>query len=228
MVRLGINPGWAEMADEGISPEEYERWLTPAQSLSLLEALDSRTAVQAIVGKLWDEEIRAAAKTAVLRRGQEIFRSNYPLITAASWGSVPMNPDTTLWKTGTLDLAFGPTSLKPGAPSDYWVFHGVRFDREGVRELLAATASTPPALQTEAAPVVPALKDDRRPLATAERQRFARLYAELFGESGTETRAYQALGACYPDFKVSRDPFLADFRAIRGKQVTGRKGKTEK
>lgn len=60
-----------------------------------------------------------------------------------------------------------------------------------------------------------------RPIGTGEMRKFAKLYLEIWGAGAKEIPAWQAMKACYPDGIIGRDPFLKEFRELRG---PGRRG----
>ncbi len=216
------------MADEGISPEEYERWLTPPQSLASLEReMDHQSAAFEIIARVRRILLRAVAKTTVVETAGRFERADFAALTVRAWPHEGINLlRHRFWTTGTFDhtIDYGSHHQKD------FHFYGVRFNPDDIAEIRSASSrELPTAVPASAATadLAPApARDERKPLPSAERQRFAKLYAGLFGSDATEAKAYLAVQACYPDFKISRDPFLADFRAIRGRQVPGRKAKT--
>jgi hypothetical protein len=52
-------------------------------------------------------------------------------------------------------------------------------------------------------------------------RKFAQLYLSIWGDAAKEIPAWQAMKACYPDGIIGRDPFLKEFRELRGKGKRG-------
>lgn len=55
-----------------------------------------------------------------------------------------------------------------------------------------------------------------RHIGTGEMRKFAKLYLEIWGTAAKEITAWEAMKACYPDGIIGRDPFLKEFRELRG------------
>jgi hypothetical protein len=202
------------MADDALADltlEEFETWLTPPEALHELHSLGDYASERQMFEHLCAGLVKAAARLMPVRAGGEpIERCRIPRDWWVHANNIEHGCD--FWKVGFVD--FVPdhgTSIKA---------FGTRFEPDGVRAIIPIPANRPAASSSSTAATAP-------PLSDADRMRFARVYAEVFGASATEPRAFQAVKAAYPEKFVARDRFLADFRAIRGKQVPGRKGKTE-
>jgi hypothetical protein len=203
--------------------------VTPAQAVALLsEQIDFHESIPALVRMLRDGLLRSAARHVILG-GRDPQKGDYVYLTPKAWTRASLSdPRNALWRTGAFEASFA-TEDRYNAPHHEFSFHGIRFEPEGVSTLLSDSAYQAPSAPL--GPPTPEGADAKvrgSPLSSAERQRFAKLYLDNFGADATESRAYQAIVASYPDKFIARDPFLADFRAIRGPQVLGRKGKTEK
>lgn len=203
--------------DEPTVPEEdFATWLSPPHAIEALSTLGRQSAVSEILRRLKTGRVHAAASLSWTSLGD--LRSRDRARIPAEWWEKTYGLDQThahFWVAGGVSF-----HLKGGYRERDVTMEAfdLRFDPRDI----AAIAPKP----ATAVAAAPAANKDAKPLPAAERQRFAALYVELFGDAATETKAVAALRACYPDHSIGRDAFLADFRAIRGRQVPGRKRKT--
>jgi hypothetical protein len=152
----------------GIPTDEYERWLTPRAALTLLgKYMDADVAVGSLLRMLFDGLLRSAARYTIIREpGKSAQRSDHAWLTANAWGHATLgDPDRPFWTTGTFDIVdvTNPNPLINRAFS----FHGVRFDPDGVSEMVAAASPHPPPSPIRVSNAPPPIPGVRGPIVNA-------------------------------------------------------------
>jgi hypothetical protein len=213
------------MTGDALTVEEVTGWYTPKQVLDLLPAhWNPYLKRQEIAHRIQAGTIQTAA-IRMITDGNEYHAVPIVLGTWKGWGFLANDGSAeNFWEGGSFQKFVTPPH--GFAAHQLFQFFGVRLRPNHVASMLVELGLGPSPPPLTLVPLA-AAASERKHLPAAERKRFAQVYAEVFGSEGTEARAFQAVTAAYPEKFVPRDPFLTDFRAIRGKQVPGRKGKTE-
>lgn len=136
------------------------------------------------------------------------------LVPPKVWGlAFSGNPRPDFWLHGNLTYS---TGMGYSISTHNWMaLTAVRFEPDGV-ERLAHSLGVPNA--EDGAPP----KSSAKRLPDAEAERVSRLILDIWGKGVTEARAVQLAQVISPEHKVSRDPFLVVFRAIRGDKKRGK------
>lgn len=199
------------------SADEFDGWFSPEDAVG---GLSGR--IEDGPKKRWlVERLRGGAITGVARQAQGsdgISRSFTP-VPIRSWEHFDEN-DPQFWEFGDATIVtpvplsssaggYGPSSARKERYFDVR-FHPDDFSGgRRPRPIPAQPETTSPQLGA-------------RPLPDAEAQRVAKLILEIWGKGVTETRAVELARIVSPEHRVSRDPFLAVFRAIRGHKKPGK------
>ena len=198
-----------------VDEAEYLTWLAPPAAIRRLEPLLSAAEAKTeIYRRLCGGEILSIARTANWHSHANIDVRDFGILGAMLWSfnSSPNDWDL-LWKTGTHVLKYVPSSHSTK------VFeieaYGIRFNPLGVDKVLKDAGLTAPEAVSEK-------PDPAKPLPKAEAERVSRLILDIWGKEVTEVRAVQLAQIISPEHRVSRDPFLAVFRVIRGDKKRGR------
>jgi hypothetical protein len=211
------------MLGETISEAEFEAWVPwPAAYTHLAGKLYYSQAKREISRRLLLGSLRAAARwTKWEHGGNRIEDRAYEVIAPLLWAmGRPLESDT-VWLTGSHDFA-----VKKGYETLATLCQGLRLDPKGL-DLLWLDAGlghrVAPTLPTE--PELAAgfrTPSPTKSLASAEYANLGRAIAAGWGTSLTEDEAWQLAKRVFPDHKVSRDPFLAQYREHRPDKKRGK------
>jgi len=125
----------AENAPPDLTPEEFERWLTPRVALQFLEHLNFQGAVRAILFRIRNGELRSASEKTTIRRGtfEQVVRHTF--LTRAMWeNSSASNDWYAVWSSGDLDAKIPGPSYS--APSIFVECINVRLDPADIARML--------------------------------------------------------------------------------------------
>ena len=206
-----------------LTTAEYDAWLSPNETLEMLSDLGTRSAKGALFARLTQGLLKGAVKTLKIKNQSQ----NFALILPHVWE--PMATGwvvSDMWNTADIIIPHRASSAAYGYNTvDFYLF-GVRFDPDGVRELLPtkATKSSLPLPHKQTAQATPAEADSNSgpPVAQSYLDAWHELYRKVYtGASDTEETALQSAQGMFPGKSVTR----AKIRALRGKQKRGPKPK---
>jgi hypothetical protein len=208
-----------------LTQQVFDTWEPVSGALQRFEGLSDQDVLDSLWARLCSGLVVAAAETAEIDGRPELRK--LMLIPKVWWTQSPAlkHVHHSLWKHGQGPFLYvaHSTVTRTSTTKTAQLFN-VRLESNEYWKIGQPTKPLSTSRVSEDASK--ATQEKKPPLSEAERKKFAKLYAELFGSSGTEVKAVLAIRACYPDHFVGRDVFLVDFRAIRGEQQIGRKGKT--
>ncbi|MGV3729346.1 MAG: hypothetical protein ACO1NN_01130 [Sphingopyxis sp.] len=194
-----------------VDEAEYFKCMTPKGALDRYP-YDHHLAMTQLVRELAVEKVQAICELMIFKNDGPEQRANYMFVPAWVWKTATLKPTDDFWETGYLDVVI-PNQNGYTFPGHWLKMFGIGF-YEG---------TLPGGFMADDAAPSETRDSSRKPIGEAERKRFCELYLQLWGDSATETKALAAAKAAYPDNVVSRDPFNATFREIRGPVKRGKK-----
>ena len=193
------------MDEDRIAAEEFLSWLTPAQAIDRYSHLRWDEAARYIWRRAQSGLIAVVAETVHLNDGEDpgrLVRLPPELLNAKA-----ALEDVEFWKSGDTEIhAYqdGPVGLL--ISSGFASLFDVRFDPDGM--------PSPSVAHEEES-------KNRNDVPRADIERFAKALLHGWPEM-TERDAYAKAKLFFPDNRVSREPFLEIFRAIRGPRNPGK------
>lgn len=165
-----------------------------------------------LIRELAVEKVQAICELLIFKNDEPEQRATFMLAPSWIWRTAPPKPGDDFWDTEYIEASI-PSENGYTYSAQWLKMFGVRFWPGGL----------PGGMPLDDEPNGGEATLQRKPLGEAERRRFCELYLSLWGEAATEAKALQAAKAAYPDSLVSRDPFNATFRDIRGPTKRGKK-----
>jgi hypothetical protein len=201
-------PDWTSAEEEA-----YAKSLSPSDALARYP-FEAGLAIKQMQRELQYDRVQAIAHEAMVFDDKVgSFRHPLPLLHNWLWWQQMPYPDSDFWQTGYLEIAVpekvGSLTFKARGRIRYF---GVRFWPDG----LPGGEDNP--LPTSDADIGKSLS----PLSASDRDKAAKVIFEVWGQDITEARAWEMAKALFPQNRVSRDPFLETFRAIRGAKSPGK------
>lgn len=217
-----------------LSEDELETWLRPNEALSRLpEGWDDRTKRRAILGRISIGHIHCGAKTCVVQssRRSNIDRRATCRVGDHLWLDPWSCHAEDLWTIG--DLRFDnspPLELvylfvdgvpQPNDPEIITVsYTGVRLDPVSYRRAFDLPSLAGPEPEAKAPPNDQSA-DTKKPLPTAEAERFAKAVIAGWPQA-TQDWAHRKAALFFPDQTIGREQFRHIFRAIQGPKTRGK------
>jgi hypothetical protein len=182
---------------------EVAPWLAP-------DKLDEFQRRRWLMARLKSGQVVAVARTGQPTADQDELSPFVP-VPANRWRQWDDDGNDDFWDSG--DATFH----VPG-PAGYGINHiyryfEIRFDPNSFEGKIPKTR---PPDDPPSEPAVEAEPIRTKHIGTGEMAKFAKLYLEIWGEAAKEIPAWRAMKACYPDGIIGRDPFLKEFRELRG------------
>jgi len=191
--------------------ENYSKSLTPHQLLNVMP-FERNLAIKQLRRELHSGRIEGIAHQAIWHLSEDRGSLSNMVIRSWIWQLGTPDAESDFWETGYFDV------WVPSTIHEYHVelsgrikMYGVRFWPEGDAFTTFSDHDTG--------------KDDDaklKPLPKAEAGKISRTLLDHYGSGLTETRAFNLVKGIFPENRVSRDPFLEIFRAIRGPKSPGK------
>lgn len=188
--------------------EVHSKFLVPIEMAKSLNLSSHNVAVTQIHRELKSGRLKALCEEVHIAVGDVRGRPKWVELDPWIWKLSAPNVDADFWETGYFQIEVPATAGGTGSQGSFELF-GVRFG-------WAQTRSEPGEKAEDSQ------SPQQTPLPKAEAERVAKAILELWANAVTETRAFQLARGMCPDHKVSRDPFLETFRAIRGVKKPGK------
>lgn len=217
--------------DQGISADEFQRWLLLSTVLEKATPRMSHNAHREIVNRLCNGLLRARAEDSfTTNAGTKRTLPDRSLVSQNVWAAVSQIQYLTLdslWETNTIIERVGGIKFE---------HYGARLEPAGVAKMLpeAFPVIPPPAPPSPSTPWL----SDKLPVVNVNQQEDApsqkgpppstkalAAWYEAYklaytGPADTEAKALESAKGCFPDKTVSREAV----RKLRGEQKRGRKG----
>jgi len=200
-------PDWTQC-----DQDTYDRSVLPKEALKRFP-FETELAITQLQRELQYDRVQAVCHEAIVFDEDKGFR--YPLAVLHNWHWWRQMPpaDDDFWQTGYLEIVvpkkIGGMRFEARGRVRYF---GVRFWPDG----LPGGADNPLPAQSSA---------DAQPLPQlpqADLERAAQAVITIWGNSVNEAKAWQIAKGMFPENRVSREPFLEHFRAIRGAKRPGK------
>ena len=188
--------------------EVHGKFLSPIELIKSLNLSTQELAVTQIHREMKSGRIKGLCEEAHVAVGDVLDRPKWVELDPWIWKLSSPSADADFWETGYFHIEVPATAGRTGSQGSFELF-GVRFG-------WARTRSEPEAQADEVQ------SQQQTPLPKAEAERVAKAILEVWTGTVTETRAVELARGMCPDHKVSRDPFLEIFRAIRGNKKPGK------
>lgn len=193
--------------------EAYDRSLLPKEALSRFP-FDTDLAITQLQRELQYDRVQAVCHEAIIFDKEGSYRLPLPIMHSWHWWQQMPRADDDFWQTGYLEIVvpekFGGLRFESRGRIRYF---GVRFWPDGL----------PGGTDNPLPDASPSCSQEQLPqLSKAEAERVAKALLDYWGTSLSESRAWELAKGMCPEHRVSRDPFLDVFRAIRGPKRPGK------
>ena len=203
----------------GVSAQDFENWLTPKQSVEILDSAwgsgsDSFTSKHTLLECLRAGMVRAVARTS--KWSTRVTAAEFEFIPADEWGHVSEN--TIFWTTGDLTYRIAGASYGTIAVRRF----DVRFDQAAVRAIITpatkrAAVEPPSALKDEDDPVALEPVSKRPSVSDKDLWAWYSLYQSIYPDT-SEDHVWRSAQGMFHDKEVSR----SRIRKMRGERPMGR------
>ena len=197
---------------EAANQSDYEQCITPRALLGRLP-YSADIAMRQLRRELEYDRIQAVAHQAIWKLGSDSGSLSNAILGNWVWWLAMPKADNDFWDTGYLDVHVPHTIHEFRVELNGHVrFYGVRFwPHSDALKIVEQTASA----ARGDLPTLPQLPE-------AEAKRVSTALLDIWGKNLTEKRAIELARGMCPENRVSRDPFLETFRAIRGDKRPGK------
>lgn len=191
----------------GVTDEELAGLFTPQGTIDSLKLSTRQLAITQLHRELRSGRLAAFCDEGIINFGAQVGRSHKSQIDPWIWRFGIPNAEADFWETGYHFFTLPETVGGSGVQGTIELF-GVRFGWVRGRSEHNTKAVDQPSQLT--------------PLPKAEAERVAKAILEIWTGTVTESRAVELAKGMCPNHRVSRDPFLEIFRAIRGTKKPGK------
>lgn len=192
--------------------ESYNASLSPAQAIAALGLSSHELAVTQFERELKAGRVEALCHQAKIFLETEAYSTLRAIIDPWVWHLSFPAADSDFWETGYFRVLVPSTLGRSGWQGDIEFFQ-VRFWPDGLPGGSDNPLPTSARQDTVSA---------QAPLPQAEAERVSRAILQIWTSAVTERRAVELARGMCSDHRVSRDPFLEIFRAIRGDKRPGK------
>ncbi len=220
------------MSEDFLTAEEYESWVpvpTAYECLGLAFGYDGHgKARQEFWNRLVLGHLHSASRTSTWEHeNSQVETRNFERIspTLLQAGGI-LSYDDSIWTSATKTFIVKKRHITLAT-----ICHGIRFDPFTFRQIFTDAGMAYPLTDLAGSvkdqkPV--SNKTNLKTLPVTDMRKAAKLIHEIWGMNITEKKAAAMTQALFPDHNVPRDPFLVEYRPIRGVKNPGKQASTDK